>query len=629
MANTKITSRVLADNAVLTANITDANVTTAKVADNAVTGDKVADDVALAGNPTTTTQSAGNNTTRIATTEFVSTAVADLADSAPDALNTLNELAAAMGDDANFSTTITNSIAAKLPLAGGTMTGDLILGDNVKVEIGSASGGDLQLYHDGSNSYISDAGTGYLVIMTDSGIRLNTSAAEVMLDATPNGAVTLYHNNAAKLATTSTGVSSTGYVISNNTALFDDHSTLSAYSDTNGVYLNGKNAGWLSTSADGTQRTYARFFGQSSSVGEFIQFNVADATRMKIDSSGSVGINVTPSTDWGGNSVLQMSHGSFHSSSSFGAGVSTNLAATSSGWAAKHIATGAASLYLQATSDGGHRFYTVASASAGASATITERMRINGDGNVGIGDTNPADKLEVNGLSAYPHIRITSSSNTSRYMRIGMEDSTTHVIEANGSDTELHFKTAGLKRMEILTDGYTSVNNDGAVLSGRAGLHVEHGGLLINGTVANGTDAIGSSDHHSNYWTFVGSGGRSGSRDSSFRIEVPDNDNSSTNNGYGGFSVEIYLSGYQGVFCHAMVSGYNNSGITISEAAILRSGGSHSLSYGVISGGTQGFYVDIDIPSYTHSSAYYRITKGGDTSSNHDTDFRNLKAIFT
>ena len=135
MANTKITSRVLADNAVLTANITDANVTTAKVADNAVTGDKVADDVALAGNPTTTTQSAGNNTTRIATTAFVSTAVANLADSAPDALNTLNELAAAMGDDANFSTTITNSIAAKLPLAGGTMTGNIVMGDDTSIGI--------------------------------------------------------------------------------------------------------------------------------------------------------------------------------------------------------------------------------------------------------------------------------------------------------------------------------------------------------------------------------------------------------------------------------------------------------------------------------------------------------------
>ena len=71
------------------------------------------------------TQSASDNTTKVATTAYVTTALANLADSAPSTLNTLNELAAALGDDANFSTTVTNSIAAKLPLAGGALTGSL------------------------------------------------------------------------------------------------------------------------------------------------------------------------------------------------------------------------------------------------------------------------------------------------------------------------------------------------------------------------------------------------------------------------------------------------------------------------------------------------------------------------
>ena len=62
-----------------------------------------------------------------ATKKYVDDQVSGLVDSAPNALNTLNELAAAIGDDANFSTTITNSIAAKLPLTGGTMTGALTL----------------------------------------------------------------------------------------------------------------------------------------------------------------------------------------------------------------------------------------------------------------------------------------------------------------------------------------------------------------------------------------------------------------------------------------------------------------------------------------------------------------------
>ena len=58
-----------------------------------------------------------------ATESYVNTQVSNLVDSAPGSLDTLNELAAALGDDANFSTTVTNSIATKLPLAGGTITG--------------------------------------------------------------------------------------------------------------------------------------------------------------------------------------------------------------------------------------------------------------------------------------------------------------------------------------------------------------------------------------------------------------------------------------------------------------------------------------------------------------------------
>ena len=78
------------------------------------------------GTPAAPTASAGTNTTQLATTAFVTTGISNIVDSSPAALNTLNELAAALGDDANFSTTVTNSIATKLPLAGGTLTGALV-----------------------------------------------------------------------------------------------------------------------------------------------------------------------------------------------------------------------------------------------------------------------------------------------------------------------------------------------------------------------------------------------------------------------------------------------------------------------------------------------------------------------
>ena len=72
-----------------------------------------------------TTPTAG---TDAANKDYVDTSVAAVIDAAPAALDTLNELAAALGDDANFSSTITTSIATKLPLAGGTMTGAIEMG---------------------------------------------------------------------------------------------------------------------------------------------------------------------------------------------------------------------------------------------------------------------------------------------------------------------------------------------------------------------------------------------------------------------------------------------------------------------------------------------------------------------
>jgi hypothetical protein len=78
---------------------------------------------ALTGTPTAPTAAAGTNTTQVATTAFVGTAVSNLVASSPAALDTLNELATALGNDASFSTTITNALAAKAPLASPTFTG--------------------------------------------------------------------------------------------------------------------------------------------------------------------------------------------------------------------------------------------------------------------------------------------------------------------------------------------------------------------------------------------------------------------------------------------------------------------------------------------------------------------------
>ena len=78
---------------------------------------------AFGGTPTAPTASTGSNTTQIATTGFVAATIGALIDAAPGAMNTLNELAAALGDDPNFASSVTNALAGKL--AGGSNLSDL------------------------------------------------------------------------------------------------------------------------------------------------------------------------------------------------------------------------------------------------------------------------------------------------------------------------------------------------------------------------------------------------------------------------------------------------------------------------------------------------------------------------
>ena len=99
-----------------------------------------------------------------------------------------------------------------LPLAGGTMTGTagVLMPDNFKLKFGDATTSDLEIYHDGSNSYIKETGTGRLILSGGSDIQLQSPAGEVMADFNGNSSVDLYYNNSKKFETTSTGVSVVG-----------------------------------------------------------------------------------------------------------------------------------------------------------------------------------------------------------------------------------------------------------------------------------------------------------------------------------------------------------------------------------------------------------------------------------
>ena len=103
--------------------MSDTKIKSSNIGNLAVTHDKLHTTMDLTAK--TVTVATPSAATHPATKAYVDTEVANLIDSAPGTLNTLNELAAAVNDDANFNATIASSIATKLPLAGGTMTGNL------------------------------------------------------------------------------------------------------------------------------------------------------------------------------------------------------------------------------------------------------------------------------------------------------------------------------------------------------------------------------------------------------------------------------------------------------------------------------------------------------------------------
>jgi hypothetical protein len=74
------------------------------------------------------------------------------------------------------------------------------------------AGSDLQIYHDGSNSFIDEVGTGRLYIRASDGIYMSTPSNALYLSTFDTGGLSLFHNGNAKLATTATGIDVTGTV---------------------------------------------------------------------------------------------------------------------------------------------------------------------------------------------------------------------------------------------------------------------------------------------------------------------------------------------------------------------------------------------------------------------------------
>ena len=155
-------------------------------------------------------------------------------------------------------------------------SGDMTFGDNDKAIFGAGS--DLQIYHDGSNSYVADVGTGRLFLSSDGdGVNIVTSTGENLIRTDNNGQVRVYFDDAEKLRTNSTGIDVTG------TAVMD-------------ALTVGGTLGNFDISAGGNQATfdYNGFnYINSTGAGSALVFRMGStsANALRLDSNGGVIVN--------------------------------------------------------------------------------------------------------------------------------------------------------------------------------------------------------------------------------------------------------------------------------------------------------------------------------------------------
>jgi hypothetical protein len=220
-----------------------------------------------------------------------------------------------LGGAAGLSVNSTALVTGVLTTTAATVhTGGITMPDNAKAIFGDSS--DLEIYHNGTNSIISDEGAGALVVQSNgSGIYLNNGVSENMLTAVIDGAVTLYHDNAAKIATTATGIDVTGTVVADGLRL-DGTACIGlnvAPSEFGGGVATITLKGTTSAKSgaikfiDDNDTSVASIFAQNDityglsigtlgGTGDFIRFHTGalGTERMRIDSIGAVTMPYQP-----------------------------------------------------------------------------------------------------------------------------------------------------------------------------------------------------------------------------------------------------------------------------------------------------------------------------------------------
>jgi hypothetical protein len=202
----------------------------------------IIDSVNLRGTPTVATASAGTATTQVASTAFVSTGISNLINSAPSVLDTLAELSTALGDDANFATTITTAIGLKVAKAGDTMTGFLTLHADPVSELQAATKQYVDQEINSQMIYSSDdvpEGTTNLYYHTSSvrsDISLDSDNTSVLDYNSTTGQFTYNHPTSDGVLEGQTNKYYHTSAVRGDISLTSDDSTILSYSSVTGAF---------------------------------------------------------------------------------------------------------------------------------------------------------------------------------------------------------------------------------------------------------------------------------------------------------------------------------------------------------------------------------------------------------
>jgi len=162
---------------------------------------------------------------------------------------------------------------------GAQFYGNLRADDNCELRLGNS--GDLQIYHNGTDSYINDAGTGKLIITSNEFRVHNSSNNEIMIHAQENGEVQLRYDNSVRIQTTSTGIQMQGDIRFDNNTWTGEASSGKIQTHSNNMYLqipNTSGAEWIFRASDGVNRATINLNGSYSSSDERFKKDITTIT---------------------------------------------------------------------------------------------------------------------------------------------------------------------------------------------------------------------------------------------------------------------------------------------------------------------------------------------------------------